>query len=122
MRAGVQAAGDLTPREKILLADYSEVCKSHDAITDFRAKLLALLPLASGAGIGVLVTRKGGDVSPTEAGLLLALGIFGAVVTAGLFLYSCDRSTSASSSATTRPGSRTSSGSSPGSSAAAVGG
>lgn len=87
MRAGVQAAGDLTPREKILLADYSEVCKSHDAITDFRAKLLALLPLASGAGIGVLVTRKGGDVSPTEAGLLLALGLFGAVVTAGLFLY-----------------------------------
>jgi len=87
MHSGGQAAGDLTPRQKILLADYGETCKSHGAITDFRAKLLALLPLASGAGIGLLVARGGGGISRTEAGALLALGLFGAVVTAGLFLY-----------------------------------
>lgn len=78
-----------TPEEtrKLLLAEYQEVCRSHAGITDFRAKLLALLPLASGAGVGVLVAQGDGAVSTTEAGLLVALGIFGAVVTAGLFLY-----------------------------------
>jgi hypothetical protein len=87
MQSGETPAGDLTPREKILLAEYAEVCKSHAGITDFRAKLLALLPLASGAGIGLLIARGSGEVSQTEAGLLVALGIFGAVVTAGLFVY-----------------------------------
>jgi hypothetical protein len=78
---------DLTRREKILLAEYQEVCKSHSGITDFRAKLLALLPIASGAGVGLLVTQGQGEASGTGAGLLIALGIFGAVVTIGLFLY-----------------------------------
>ena len=87
MQSGATPAGDLTPREKILLAEYAEVCKSHAGITDFRAKLLALLPIASGAGIGLLIAREGGRVPRIEAGLLIALGIFGAVITAGLFLY-----------------------------------
>jgi hypothetical protein len=87
MQSGETPAADLTPREKILLAEYAEVCKSHAGITDFRAKLLALLPIASGAGIGLLIARGSGGFSRTEAGLLVALGIFGAVVTAGLFLY-----------------------------------
>ena len=64
MQSGAPPAGDLTPRQKILLADYTEVCRSHDAITDFRAKLLALLPLASGAGIGAVAAR------PAEAVLI----------------------------------------------------
>ena len=87
MQSGEASAGDLTRREKILLAEYAEVCTSHAGITDFRAKLLALLPIASGAGIALLIARGSGRVSRTEAGLLIALGIFGAVVTAGLFLY-----------------------------------
>jgi hypothetical protein len=74
-------------RRRILLAEYQEVCRSHAGITDFRAKLLALLPLASGAGVGLLVAQGSDAVSTTEAGLLVALGAFGAVVTAGLFLY-----------------------------------
>lgn len=65
----------------ILLAEYQEVCKSHAGITDFRAKLLALLPIASGTGV-VLALQA--NPSP---GLLVALGIFGALVTVGLFLY-----------------------------------
>jgi hypothetical protein len=78
---------DLTPWQKILLAEYQEVCKSHSGITDFRAKLLALLPIASGAGVGLLVIQGQGEASGTGAGLLIGLGIFGAVVTMGLFLY-----------------------------------
>ena len=54
MQSGETSAGDLTRREKILLAEYAEVCTSHAGITDFRAKLLALLPIASGAGIALL--------------------------------------------------------------------
>jgi hypothetical protein len=78
-----------TPEERrnILLTEYQEVCRSHAGITDFRAKLLALLPLASGAGLGLLLAQGNGGLSRTEAGLLVALGAFGAVVTAGLFLY-----------------------------------
>jgi hypothetical protein len=78
---------DLTAWQKILLAAYQEVCKSHSGITDFRAKLLALLPIASGTGAGLLVLLGKGKMSDTVAGLLVGLGIFGAVVTIGLFLY-----------------------------------
>jgi hypothetical protein len=73
-------------REKLLLAEYQEVCKSHAVITDFRAKLLALLPIASGTGIGLLLMRAGGK-DGIPAWLLVALGAFGALVTVGLFLY-----------------------------------
>lgn len=78
-----------TPEEKrtILLTEYQEVCRSHVGITDFRAMLLALLPLASGAGLGLLLAQGNGEVSRSEAGVLVALGAFGAVGTAGLFLH-----------------------------------
>lgn len=78
---------DLSPWQKVLLAEYQEVCTSHSGITDFRAKLLALLPIASGAGVGLLVIQGKGQASGTMAGLLIGLGIFGAVVTIGLFMY-----------------------------------
>lgn len=78
---------DLSPWQKILLAEYQEVCKSHSGITDFRAKLLALLPIASGAGVGLRVIQGNGQAPGTVAGLLIGLGIFGAVVTTGLFMY-----------------------------------
>jgi hypothetical protein len=74
-------------RQEILLTEYQEVCRSHAGITDFRAKLLAILPIASGAGVGLLVAHENGDLSSRQAALLVALGVFGAVVTAGLFLY-----------------------------------
>ena len=37
---------------------YEHIWKAHDGISDFRAKLLALLPLASGAGIFLLLTAR----------------------------------------------------------------
>jgi hypothetical protein len=38
---------------------FEEVCKMHAGIADFRHKLLALLPVASGAGIFLLLGEKG---------------------------------------------------------------
>jgi hypothetical protein len=62
---------------------YAEVCKAHSAITDFRGKLLALVPTLSGAAFALLIgTRKNFDHR-----LLLAVGIFGLAVTLGLFCY-----------------------------------
>jgi hypothetical protein len=64
---------------------YDEVCRSHDGITDFRAKLLALLPIVSGAGIFLLI----GDKAPSKEILhhLLPIGVFGILITLGLFFY-----------------------------------
>jgi len=61
---------------------YSEVCKSYHAIADFRAKLLALLPIASGAG-GLLILAE----KDTVKEYLGPIGVFGAAVTLGLFVY-----------------------------------
>jgi hypothetical protein len=78
--------GESSPTKEQLLSYYGEVCRSHDAITDFRAKLLALLPIASGTGIGLLVTQADGQ-SGIPSWLLVVLGPFGALVTVGLFFY-----------------------------------
>lgn len=78
--------GESRLTDEQLLAYYEEVCRSHAAITDFRAKLLALLPIASGAGIGLLSTQADGQAD-IPALLLIAAGLFGAFVTVGLFFY-----------------------------------
>ena len=70
-------------RDQILLAEYTEVCKTYHAISDFRGKLLALLPIVSGAGISLLISK---NHSP-DSSLFLAAGIFGVLVTLGLFFY-----------------------------------
>ena len=66
-------------------AAYERVCQSHDGIAEFRAKLLALLPLASGAGIFLLL----GDPqhARTNTPHFLPVGIFGSFITVGLFIY-----------------------------------
>lgn len=67
-----------------LLTEYREVCQNHRAVTDFRAKLLALLPVASGAGIYLLLNDRGGVLDTRH---LPAVGLFGILVTLGLFFY-----------------------------------
>jgi steroid delta-isomerase-like uncharacterized protein len=64
--------------------EYGEVCKSHNSITDFRAKLLALLPIASGSGIFLLLTKRS---EPFDTTYLYAIGLFGFLITLGLFIY-----------------------------------
>jgi hypothetical protein len=66
--------------EKLRL-EYEEICRSHQGIADFRAKLLALLPLASGAGLFVLLEKQ------KDTRHVGAIGLFGFAVTLGLFLY-----------------------------------
>ncbi|MDJ0704216.1 MAG: hypothetical protein QNJ46_13105 [Leptolyngbyaceae cyanobacterium MO_188.B28] len=64
---------------------YEQLCNSYRAIDDFRSKLLALLPLATGGGIFLLVGD--GSRATTIEPLLPAIGIFGFIVTLGLFFF-----------------------------------
>jgi hypothetical protein len=77
-----QVQGDATP--DALQAVYEEICRSHLAITEFRGKLLGLLPLATGVGIFLLLDNK---ATKTRPALLAAAGVFGVFVTVGLFFY-----------------------------------
>jgi uncharacterized protein len=70
-----------TPCRDVLELSYQQICNSYHNISDFRAKLLALLPLATGAG-GILLLREREQVRA-----LGPIGLFGVVVTAGLFMY-----------------------------------
>ena len=64
---------------------YSELCSSYRAIDDFRTKLLGFLPVATGAGIFFLVTDK--EKIDFVQPYLQSVGIFGFVITIGLFFY-----------------------------------
>jgi hypothetical protein len=70
-------------REESRRVVYQEICKSHGAIADFRAKLLALLPAASGASAFVLLAKTGED----HRRLLGPLGLLGFTAIFGLFMY-----------------------------------
>jgi hypothetical protein len=70
------------PPENLRLA-YQELCKSYQAIADFRAKLLGFLPLASGASFFALL-GNGKDPVPYYA---WTAGLFGFAITLGLFFY-----------------------------------
>ena len=65
------------------LDTYKELCNNYRAIDDFRAKLLALLPFATGVGAVFLL----GNIEPENQKYLEPLGFFGFVVTLGLFAY-----------------------------------
>lgn len=62
---------------------YEQICDSYRAIDDFRAKLLGFLPLASGTGISLLLGSHTNFLNNT----ILPIGVFGAVITLGLFVY-----------------------------------
>lgn len=77
-----------------LLGIYDQICKSHQAIDEFRMKLLGLLPLASLAGIFLLTKSDsvldiiGGTSNATSANPLIAfIAIFAAFFTLALFVY-----------------------------------
>ena len=62
---------------------YGEVCNAYHAITEFRGKLLALVPVVSGAGFTLII----GSPGEVDQRLLLPVGIFGLAATLGLFVY-----------------------------------
>jgi len=71
-------------RVDALKAVYEQVCDAHNGIADFRAKLLALWPIASGTGI-LLLLDKG--LQPKAVPHLLGFGILGAGIALGLFIF-----------------------------------
>jgi hypothetical protein len=77
-RASDQAG--LPNRQEALKLAYERVCESYEGITDFRGKLLTLLPLATGAGAFLLLGREGSE-------FLGPVGLFGVLVTSGLYMY-----------------------------------
>ena len=65
---------------KNLAVAYVELCKTYNAIRDFRAKLLGFLPLASTGGIFLLLEQS-------ESCYLMPIGLIGSLVTIGLWFY-----------------------------------
>ena len=76
-------------RHEDLRMAYQEVCKSYHAVDDFRAKLLGFLPLVSGTGIFFLLNTTFSNATQRDfaTAYLGPIGLFGLVVTLGLFCY-----------------------------------
>lgn len=76
-------------RHEDLRMAYQEVCKSYHAVDDFRAKLLGFLPLVSGTGIFFLLNTTFSNATQRAfaTAYLGPTGLFGFVVTLGLFSY-----------------------------------
>ena len=72
-----------------LIKIYDQLCQSYRAIDDFRAKLLGFLPLASAGGAFLLLNEVlvNSEKSKFAKPFLGPLGLFGFVVTLGLFFY-----------------------------------
>jgi hypothetical protein len=64
------------------VAAYAQVSDNYRAIDELRLKLLGLLPLATGAGVFLLL--RGGGI-PAE--LAVAVGAFGMIATVSLYFY-----------------------------------
>lgn len=69
--------------DESLRVEYQEMCKLDAAIRDFRARLLAALPLVSGTAAALLVRTE----STARGWLLISAGLFGAAVTFGFFIF-----------------------------------
>ncbi|MFL5383021.1 MAG: hypothetical protein ACJ8GN_10940 [Longimicrobiaceae bacterium] len=78
-----------TPNPDHRQAIYLQLCDSDHKIDEFRAKLLALLPFASAAGLFLLLNDKLPNRAAMQAAgpFFVPIGIFGVVVTLGLFAY-----------------------------------
>ena len=73
-----------TEDHESLLAAYSELCTSYNAIREFRARLLGFLPLASAGGVFLLLNAEETNIGPLT---LVAIGLFGCLITVGLYTY-----------------------------------
>lgn len=74
-------------RRETLLAEYAQVNENFRLLTNIRFKLLAFLPVAPAAAFAVISASEKGAAGSTAEARVLALGVFGAVVTAGLATY-----------------------------------
>lgn len=79
-----------TEKEQLnLRAAYDQICTGYRSIDEFRAKLLGLLPLASGAGIFLLLSDvfTKDSTSAFSRRFVSPIGAFGFLVTLGLYFY-----------------------------------
>jgi hypothetical protein len=67
-----------------LRTGYDQLCGTYRAIDDFRSKLLGFLPVVTGGGLLLLL---GGEKGRLPENLFLPVGLFGVIVTLGLFSY-----------------------------------
>jgi hypothetical protein len=74
-------------RDTSQLELYQRVCESYHAVDDFRMKLLGLLPVATGAGVFLLLSGKAELINNNVASAMGAIGVFGFLFTLGLFCY-----------------------------------
>jgi hypothetical protein len=72
-------------RQEALSKEYFEVCSNFRTLTDIRFKLLAFLPIAAAAAVAALTGNASAE--PRTAGTMLALSLFGLVVTIALATY-----------------------------------
>lgn len=66
---------------------YNQLCSSYQSIDTFRGQLLGRLPLATGVGIFLLYVTGENPLPAETKTFLPAIGLFGFVVTLGLFVY-----------------------------------
>jgi hypothetical protein len=85
-QAKAAAKSEDRPTPEHLALAYEQVHNRYAGITEFRAKLLGLLPLATGTGTFLLLQRAQ-DQGNQLRGFLGPIGIFGLVVTLGLLVY-----------------------------------
>jgi hypothetical protein len=75
-------------KNKALLTVYTEICKSYQAVDDFRTKLLGFLPLTSLVGIFILNPGSIPSLQNIVSNELLGFAaIFAALLTLALFGY-----------------------------------
>jgi hypothetical protein len=78
-------------RASELEAVYGRICESYHAIDDFRMKLLGLLPVATGAGVFLLLNGKaellGSHGAVDVRSAMAAIGAVGGLFTLGLFAF-----------------------------------
>ncbi len=65
-----------------LVVAYTELCNSYNAIKEFRASLLGLLPLASAGGFYLMLSSSA--LGPLT---FFTLGVLGCSITFGLYIY-----------------------------------
>jgi hypothetical protein len=82
MNQGLGTPKENNDHQKALEVMYGKVAAQHDKIDDFRAKLLGFLPVVTGIGLFALVTDSSNNPEIT-----LAIGIFGALASIGLFVH-----------------------------------
>lgn len=70
--------------QDVITMMYQQVCEHHRSISDFRGKLLAVVPIASGAFVALISAR--GEWAKNGA-LLIPAGVVGFLVTFGLYLF-----------------------------------